>query len=502
VSSSAPLLDASIEFSVGLKLRRTAKRLSPAAQRRLFLAALVISDALLLMAAFGLAYLVRFQLDVPVFQVDALSHSGYYFRLSLASMPIWLVLFWAHRLYNWQILLGGMQEYSRLFQACVVGAILIALAQFFVEQLIVARGWVGLIWLLTFALVAGGRLSLRHLAYAARRRGYLQSPALMLGANVEGRLLGQQLLAWPTSGISLLGYLDDEVPAGSRVCGNLYTLGTLDHLEEMVRKYRVEELILATSGLSREKVLEVFRSYGASPGIHLRMSSGLFELMTTGLEVKELAYVPLIGVNRVRLTGTERVIKTLLDYGLTLLGLLLLAPLFLLIAVVIKLDSHGPVLYRRRVMGLNGRQFDALKFRTMRIDGDAILAANPKLMDELATAHKIKGDPRITRAGWVLRKFSLDELPQLFNVLKGDMSLVGPRIISLPELKDYGHWATNLLTVRPGLTGLWQVSGRSDVPYEERVWLDMFYIRNYSIWLDLQLIARTIPVVLSGKGAY
>jgi lipopolysaccharide/colanic/teichoic acid biosynthesis glycosyltransferase len=153
-------------------------------------------------------------------------------------------------------------------------------------------------------------------------------------------------------------------------------------------------------------------------------------------------------------------------------------------------------------MGLNRTQFDALKFRTMRIDGAAILAANPELMDELATTHKIRGDPRITRVGWVLRKYSLDELPQLFNVLKGEMSLVGPRMISPPELSAYGQWAVNLLTVRPGLTGLWQVSGRSDVPYEERVRLDMFYIRNYSIWLDLQLIFRTLPVVLSGKGAY
>ena len=153
-------------------------------------------------------------------------------------------------------------------------------------------------------------------------------------------------------------------------------------------------------------------------------------------------------------------------------------------------------------MGLNGRQFDALKFRTMHIDGDAILAANPVLLDILASTHKIKDDPRITRIGLFLRRYSLDELPQLINVLKRDMSLVGPRIISPPELQQYGQWAMNLLTVRPGLTGLWQVSGRSDISYEDRVRLDMFYIRNYSIWLDLQLIVQTIPVVLGGRGAY
>src|SRR5436190_8012597 len=174
----------------------------------------------------------------------------------------------------------------------------------------------------------------------------------------------------------------------------------------------------------------------------------------------------------------------------------------LVMALLINLDSPGPIFYRRRVMGLNGRKFHAIKFRTMRVDGDAILATNAELLDTLATTHKIKDDPRITRTGYYLRRYSLDELPQLINVLKGDMSLVGPRIISPPELERYGQWALNLLTVRPGLTGLWQVSGRSDVSYEERVRLDMFYIRNYSIWLDLQLIVQTIPVVLSGRGAY
>ena len=129
-------------------------------------------------------------------------------------------------------------------------------------------------------------------------------------------------------------------------------------------------------------------------------------------------------------------------------------------------------------------------------------AGMPELLDELATKHKIMGDPRITQIGQWLRKYSLDELPQLLNVLRGEMSLVGPRMISPPELKNYGQWAMNLLTVRPGITGLWQVSGRSDISYDDRVRLDMFYIRNYSIWLDLHLLMRTFPVVFSGKGAY
>jgi lipopolysaccharide/colanic/teichoic acid biosynthesis glycosyltransferase len=195
-------------------------------------------------------------------------------------------------------------------------------------------------------------------------------------------------------------------------------------------------------------------------------------------------------------------LKTLLDYSVALVSLIVLFPLFLLIGLMIKLDSSGPVIFRRRVMGVNGRQFDAYKFRTMHMDGDEILSAHPDLKVKLAEKHKLKRDPRVTRVGAFLRKASLDELPQLFNVLKREMSMVGPRMIAPDEVEKYEKWDLNLMTVHPGITGLWQVSGRSDVSYEERVSLDMYYIRNWSIWLDLQILFQTIPVVLRRKGAY
>jgi lipopolysaccharide/colanic/teichoic acid biosynthesis glycosyltransferase len=180
----------------------------------------------------------------------------------------------------------------------------------------------------------------------------------------------------------------------------------------------------------------------------------------------------------------------------------LLAPFFLAVGIAIKLESPGPVIHRRRVMGMNGKPFDAYKFRTMHTNGDEILDAHPELKAELARNHKLKNDPRITRMGKLLRKTSLDELPQLFNVLRREMSLVGPRMISPEEISEYNQWDINLLTVRPGITGLWQVSGRSDVTYEQRVRYDMHYIRNWTIWLDLQLLFQTIPAVLNRRGAY
>jgi lipopolysaccharide/colanic/teichoic acid biosynthesis glycosyltransferase len=171
--------------------------------------------------------------------------------------------------------------------------------------------------------------------------------------------------------------------------------------------------------------------------------------------------------------------------------------------MLVKVDSPGPVFYRRRVLGIGGIEFDALKFRSMVINGDEILAQRPDLQAELAVNHKLKDDPRITRIGKLLRRTSLDELPQLINVLLGQMSLVGPRMISPAEKEQYGQMQHNLFTVKPGLTGLWQVSGRSDLSYVERVQIDMHYIRNYSIWLDLQILFfQTVPAVLKKRGAY
>jgi lipopolysaccharide/colanic/teichoic acid biosynthesis glycosyltransferase len=207
-------------------------------------------------------------------------------------------------------------------------------------------------------------------------------------------------------------------------------------------------------------------------------------------------------VNKVRLTGVDEFLKYSLDIILTLPALIMLGPIMLLLALVIKLDSPGPIIHRRRVMGMNGVEFDAFKFRSMYKNGDEILEAHPELQDELKKNFKIKDDPRITPIGKILRKTSLDELPQLFNVLRREMSLVGPRIITPAEVEKYEKWDLNLMTVRPGITGLWQVSGRSDVTYEERVRLDMHYIRNWTIWLDIQLLFQTIPAVFRSRGAY
>lgn len=197
-----------------------------------------------------------------------------------------------------------------------------------------------------------------------------------------------------------------------------------------------------------------------------------------------------------------RIVKALFDYFIVVPGLILISPLFLIIALLVWLDSPGPIFYRRRVLGQDGRVFNALKFRTMYVNGDEIIAQYPKLKAELEKNYKLKCDPRITRMGHFLRKYSLDELPQLLNVVMQDMSLIGPRMITPEEITKYGVHGEKLLTAMPGLSGLWQVSGRSDTSYDQRVELDMEYIDNWSIWMDLKILFKTPAVVLRGDGAY
>ena len=490
-------------IAVSKKIKKANSMISRSQQWVLFIAALIFSDAVMTFVAFWLAYSFRFELFVQYFdQNAAISFETYSFLLY--SMPfLWLVIFSLNGLYAKDNLLGGTQEYSRVFRSASEGFLLIVIAGFLGPNLIIARGWLLMTWLFTFVFVAGARFVLRRVVYALRKQGFFLTPAVIVGANQEGRWLAEQLLKWETSGLHLVGFVDKKTPATFPLFHDLVSLGTVEQLGEIIERYNIGEVILASSAIStRDYLLEIFRKYGVSDHVNIRMSSGLYEILTTGLTVSELAYVPLVYVNKVRLTGSDTIMKFILDYLLTFGSLLILSPFLLVFAAFVKISSPGPIIHKRLVMGLNGKQFHAYKFRTMVLNGNEVLEQYPELKEELARNHKLKNDPRVTRIGTFLRKFSLDELPQLFNVIKREMSLVGPRMISPEEVAMYKQFDMNLLTVLPGLTGVWQVSGRSDISYEERVRLDMYYIRNWSIWLDLQILFQTIPAVLRSRGAY
>ncbi|HEX2923364.1 MAG TPA: sugar transferase, partial [Chloroflexota bacterium] len=380
--------------------------------------------------------------------------------------------------------------------------VIVIFVSFIDISLYISRGWLLIVWATSVAFVGGFRFAFRRVLRRVRSAGFLTVPTVIVGANEEGRALAEQFLGDPGAGIRILGFIGSSCSCDPPKDGPFPILGGLNDLERVVQRWEVGEIIVAPTALTRDELLDLYRSLGHSESVEIRLSSGLFEILTTGVSVQEISCVPLVTPQRVRITGVDAVLKAVLDYTGALVGLILLSPVMLAVAILVKLDSPGPVLYRRRVLGRFSKPFDAFKFRTMVVDADNVLESNALLKETFSSRYKLKSDPRVTRIGRILRRTSLDELPQLFNVLRGEMSLVGPRMISPDESGRYGKWQLNLLTVRPGITGPWQVRGRSEIPYEERVQLSMHYIRNFSIWLDLEILLRTIPAVLKARGAY
>jgi exopolysaccharide biosynthesis polyprenyl glycosylphosphotransferase len=468
---------------------------------RLLVVGLVALDALGLFAAFGLAYFVRFKTGLPL--LDTPPYSGaFYSLIAYAAVPAWLALLALYRLYDPRYLFAGLQEYMRIGNACTAGVVALVMISFLDKNLVISRGWLVVSWLSAMVLLIGLRFAVRRVLWVARTRGLLTTATLIVGASDEGIALAEQLQADPGSGIRVLGFVDGDLPVGTTVLDGLSVVSTLAQVETFIRAYGVRELVVATTALTRAELLELYRTVGQDESVELRLSSGLFEILTTGVHVHEIACVPLMTPQRVRITGLDAILKCVVDYAAALAAVGVLAPVMLMLALLIRLDSPGPILHRRRVLGVSGRAFDAFKFRTMVQDADAVLARDAGLRAEFEGSYKLKHDPRITRIGQFLRTTSLDELPQLFNVLRGEMSLVGPRMIAPDEAARYGKWQLNLLTVKPGITGPWQVQGRGDLPYDQRVRLSMHYIRNHSVWLDLAILLRTIAIVLRRTGAY
>jgi exopolysaccharide biosynthesis polyprenyl glycosylphosphotransferase len=237
-------------------------------------------------------------------------------------------------------------------------------------------------------------------------------------------------------------------------------------------------------------------------GLRALVVPDLFQMSLSRVQVQDLDGIPLLGLSERSMSGVDRVIKRLVDIIGATFGLLVLALLYVPIAIAIKLDSPGPVLYTQERVGRGGKRFGIYKFRSMRQDADAMLPELQAQNEYDGPLFKMRDDPRCTRVGRILRRFSLDEWPQFINVMKGDLSLVGPRPNRPSEVANYKPWHRRRLDVSPGMSGLWQVSGRSDVPFDEMVLLDIYYIENWSLLLDLKIVLRTIPLLLFGRGAY
>ena len=482
-------------IATATKPRSSARR----ADRRFLLGMLVLNDILIVLASFAEAYAVRFWSGLPFFD-EGWVNPQFYATVVLAMTPVYLILFHIYGLYNPVNLFGGATEYARMFNAVTTGMLLVIIVSFLFPEFVVARGFLLLSWGLLVVCGISGRFVARRFVYAQRRAGRFVDRALIIGANPEGIAIAEQLRSAKVNGTNIVGFIDDYLPVGSEPIPGVPVLSTSSTFALQIRLHDIDTVIVANTAMMREQLLSLYSTLDTFQDVEVRLASGLFELLTTGVRVREEGFVPLLVLNKTRITGVHLIAKTILDYTIAATALIVLLPFFIIIAYLIKRDSPGPIIYRRRVVGQGRREFDAFKLRTMHVDGDRLLT--PEQKRELEEHGKLKDDPRITRVGAFLRKYSLDELPQLVNVLRGEMSLIGPRMITRQELEKFGKWQHNLSTVKPGLTGLWQVSGRSDLSYEDRVRLDMHYIRNHTIWLDLQILFQTIPALLTGRGAY
>jgi exopolysaccharide biosynthesis polyprenyl glycosylphosphotransferase len=452
---------------------------------------LIVGDACMLAGAFAFAYWARF-----VAPDDGAAALGLeqYIRMGVMVSLISIILLAAQGLYDEEHPLGWLSRTYRIASAVCIALVVAISVSYLIGDQRFSRLWFADGWAFAIVALVIWR-AVAHRAYSSVRDALVPANrVIIVGANALGIELAHEL----EERHHVVGYVDNG--ADLDVDGGLPLLGAIAQLEQVVQEYGADELIVALPVDRREQVERLI-----ARGFHRRVRVKFVQdfvasaLPRPRFEVQRLAGRPYLGfVTAARVSWTKRV----MDVCLTTLGLVCIAPLFGIIALAVKLDSDGPVFYRQERVGKNGRTFWMLKFRSMRQDADKLLEELRERNEAIGPLFKMRDDPRITRVGKLLRRWSLDELPQLLNVLKGEMSLVGPRPPLPSEVAKYEDWEFGRLRTVPGITGLWQVSGRSEVPFKDMVRLDIHYIRTWSLGLDLEILMRTVPAVLTNRGAY
>lgn len=429
---------------------------------------------------------------------------------------VWLVVLAQFNLYSRRR--ARLREESRALTLAALTALLILAGALYLSFRQVSR-----LQFIYFGAVNIALLNAAHAARFVRRRsgaGDDRWRVLIVGAAGAGRELAERMTRSTAGEASLIGFLDDHLPPGAEVCAGARVLSRVDQAPRIAAEQGVCEIILALPRESHARTLSLVADLEALP-VQVSLVPDVLDLAWFMTRVEDLNGIPILRLRESPLNGPARAIKRVMDLALASALLLACSPLLALIAALIRLDSPGPVIIRQQRVGENGRLFNMFKFRTMwageeqrsrgaeeRGVGSTGSASTDSAAGareqggEGAVLHKRRDDPRVTRLGRFLRRYSLDELPQLINVLKGEMSLVGPRP-ELPWLVDrYESWQRRRFAVPPGMTGWWQINGRSDRPMHLHVEDDLYYIRNYSLWLDVTILLRTLPAVLSGRGAF
>jgi exopolysaccharide biosynthesis polyprenyl glycosylphosphotransferase len=411
----------------------------------------------------------------------------------------WIAIFAMYGLYEAEsrvIAPNSFDEVARLFSALLAGSLLYLIVGQGVEKF---TGW------FIYSPLEGAFLLTFAMAIVPTLRGAVRTwlvPAvvrprrtLIVGAGSVGQTLRRKIEAHPEYGLQLAGFVDDDLTASDDV------VGCTEDLTRLVDELEIEWVLLASAGAEYEQTLDRVRAV-RRPDVHLSIVPNYFELFASNATIEDLEGIPIVSLPPLRLSRSVVALKRSADIAVSAAGLLVLAPLFALVAALIKLDTSGPVLFRQSRVGRGGAEFRIVKFRTMIDDAESRRFELQSLndMEGDGPLFKIKEDPRITRVGRFLRRTSVDELPQLWNVLKGEMSLVGPRPFVVHESDQITGWAGRRLETTPGITGLWQVLGRNDLPFAEMVKLDYIYVTNWSLWWDVKILCQTIPVILGRRG--
>jgi len=473
--------------------------------QRLFAGLLSITDTLVIAIAVATAQYIRF----GFFQGSKLVIPGIrdeYLAVAYTFVSIVMVIGWALslRLFgsrDYKIIGTGMIEYKRVSNATFGFFGLFAIVAFALQAQI-GRAYLLIALPLGWILLLLSRWLWRKWLISRRRLGRLLNHAVLVGDRTSSLHVAQQIQRDPGCGLKIVGAVTEHGSTAHDLTSGVPVLGDWDHLLDHVDTARADTVIITGNHTLHPQQLRQLGWGLEERHADLIVAPALTDIAGPRIHSTPVAGLPLIHVDYPEFTGTRLALKRASDVLFSAIGLLLLSPVFLVVTIIIRTTSSGPAFFRQERVGLQGAPFRMLKFRTMVVDAEQQLSSLLDASEGNGVLFKMRNDPRITRVGRFLRRYSIDELPQLWNVLKGDMSLVGPRPPLASEVEAYEEWVHRRLLVKPGITGLWQVSGRSDLSWEDSVRLDLYYVENWSITTDLVIIWRTLKAVVAKDGAY
>ncbi len=474
-------------------------RANPALLGRVHLASLVLVDLLATNLAFFVAYALRYVYEIGG---DVLGESyvdyASYIPVQLLFVICCLVGHQVRGSYRLTRTTSPTAEAMSIVGSTAVAAMVVfALASLSrypgFSRLTIIYAWV---FAMFFTIL--GRTALRSLRAYLNRAGIGAQRAIVVGNNRLARMVMQMLTQEHHLGYQVVGFVDSSVRSDF---GRFRALGSIEQLPTLIDELEASRVVVALPSSQHEDALWVLE-HCRRDGVSVSLVPDLFDVQLSHVRLDSLCGIPVFGVKETSISGWNLVVKRVMDVVVSIAALLVLAPLFGIVALAIRLDSPGPVFFKQLRLGKGGAPFMCYKFRSMYQDAEAQLEQLRALNEADGPIFKMRDDPRLTRVGRFLRRTSIDELPQLWNVLCGEMSLVGPRPPIPAEVERYEDWHRRRLDVVPGLTGLWQVSGRSTLSFEEMVMLDIYYIENWSLGLDLQILLRTVPAVIATAGAF